>query len=98
MMAATMQLPRRTLLTTAALTPLAHVPLTVRADTSAVSVVSDWDVPDGHFYTQTAPRGAAADAGFLVSNGGGLNFWNDFKALGGPAQLGFPVSDRWEAD
>jgi lipoprotein-anchoring transpeptidase ErfK/SrfK len=96
-----MQLPRRTLLTAAAAAPIARLPLAplaAHAETTAATIVSDWDVPGGHFYTQTAPRDAVTDAGFLVSDGDGLTFWRDYKALGGPTQLGFPVSGRWESE
>jgi len=97
-----MGLIRRRLLTAATVAaPLARTALQLpiaRADTSAANAISDWDVPDGHFYTQTAAADSGADAGYLVSNEAGLAFWRDFKALGGPTMLGFPVSARWESD
>lgn len=97
-----MLIPRRKLLAAAGLAlPLSHLassPRSALADTPAANTVPDWDVPDGHFYTQTAPRGAAADTGFVVSNVGGAPLWRDFKAMGGAAQLGFPISARWESD
>ncbi|HEU5316300.1 MAG TPA: hypothetical protein VFX49_09340, partial [Chloroflexota bacterium] len=93
-----MQFPRRALLVSAAAAPLARFPLAAHAETTAATIVSDWDVPGGHFYTQTAPRGAADDAGYVVSDADGLTFWRDYKALGGPTQLGFPVSGRWESE
>lgn len=97
-----MLIPRRRMLAAAGLAlPLIHLPLTTRvalADTAAANTIPDWDVPEGHFYTQTAPRGAATDSGFVVSNGGGAPLWRDFKAMGGPARLGFPISARWQSD
>ena len=59
--------------------------------------VPDWDVPDGHFYTQTAPEGAPADSGYLVSDADGVRLWGEYQRLGGPAQLGYPISRRYEA-
>ena len=95
-----MLIPRRRLIAAAGLAlPLYHLlPRVASATTASASAAPDWDVPDGHFYTQTAPRDAAPDSGFVVSNAGGAPFWRDFKALGGPAQLGFPISSRWERE
>ncbi|HET7768605.1 MAG TPA: L,D-transpeptidase [Chloroflexota bacterium] len=97
-----MLIARRRLLASAGVAlPLSHLPLVPQAalaNTAAANLAPDWDVPDGHFYTQTAPRDAAPDSGFVVSNTGGTSFWRDFKAMGGPAQLGFPISARWESE
>jgi lipoprotein-anchoring transpeptidase ErfK/SrfK len=60
--------------------------------------VADWDVPEGHFYTQNVPAGSPKDSGYLVSNMDGVSFWRDYRALGGPAQLGYPVSGRFQSD
>ncbi len=57
----------------------------------------DWDVPNGHFYTQIAPEGAPADSGYLVSDADGVALWREYRRLGGPAQLGYPLSARYEA-
>ncbi len=65
------------------------------SDTAAL--VPDWDIPGGHFYTQGVPEGAPADTGYVVSDEDGLAFWRDYQALGGPAQLGFPISSRYES-
>ncbi|MGH2370626.1 MAG: hypothetical protein ACRDI2_20815, partial [Chloroflexota bacterium] len=64
---------------------------------SAAALVPDWDVPGGHFYTQTAPEGAPSDTGYVVSNADEVEFWRRYQALGGPAELGYPVSSRYEA-
>ncbi|MCL5957752.1 MAG: septal ring lytic transglycosylase RlpA family protein [Chloroflexi bacterium] len=55
----------------------------------------DWDIPNGHFYTQangfplgTSPRG------FAVADEGGVGFWSEFKRLGGVEGVGYPVSNR----
>jgi len=64
---------------------------------AAATAIADWDVPGGHFYTQTAPPAATDDAGFLVSDFDGVRLWRDYKDLGGPAQFGFPISTRYDA-
>src|SRR5688572_5594817 len=55
----------------------------------------DYDVVNGHYYTQT---GAGEDAGFAITDEGGIPLWSEFQRLGGVAALGFPVSRRftWE--
>jgi lipoprotein-anchoring transpeptidase ErfK/SrfK len=58
--------------------------------------LADWPIPDGHFYTQSAPHDAPKDAGFVVDNGGGIGLWRDYTGMGGPAQLGYPISTRFD--
>lgn len=60
--------------------------------------VADWDVPDGHFYSQTAPPTAPEDTGYVVANTEGISLWREFQALGGAAKLGYPVSSRYIVD
>ena len=57
--------------------------------------VPDWDVPGGHFYTQAAPDEAAPDTGFVVADAAGVPFWQEYRGLGGPAELGYPLSARF---
>src|SRR5438128_1032401 len=59
--------------------------------------IADWDVPQGHFYTQTTSEDAQPDTGFVVSDQDGVRLWRDYKDLGGPAQLGFPISSRYDS-
>jgi len=111
---ASMPISRRHFMTTAGLAlPLSHTlapaaalaqatnppgtPLGTPARAPA-STVPDWDVPNGHFFTQTAGADAPADSGFLVSNADGVSFWRDYKEMGGPAVLGYPISGRFERD
>ncbi len=68
-----------------------------RAQAATAARVADWDVPGGHFYTQGAPEDAPPDTGFVVANAFGLQLWRDYQALGGPAQLGFPISSHYDA-
>ena len=65
-------------------------PLPVYADEG------DYDVANGHVYTQTAGSDAPAGAGFLISDGGGIPFWAEFQRLGGVDVLGYPITHRFE--
>src|SRR4051794_7538001 len=65
-------------------------------EADGASKVPDWDVPGGHFYTQTAPPDAAADSGYLVADASDVPFWREFRILGGTTQLGFPLSARYD--
>src|SRR5688500_14867781 len=53
---------------------------------------ADWDVPNGHFFTQT---GGAAGKGYTVSDADGVEFWKAFQQLGGVDVVGYPVSQRF---
>jgi hypothetical protein len=58
--------------------------------------VADWDLSNGHFYTQTNDQPALSSAtGFAVTNAGGLAFWDEFKKLGGVDSVGYPLSNRF---
>ena len=78
--------------------PLLGGPPAALAATGAPGREPDWDVPGGHFYTQGAPDDAPLDSGYVVSDAGGAHFWRGYLDLGGPAQLGYPVSAQYEAD
>src|ERR687887_656799 len=57
--------------------------------------LADWDVPGGHFFSQT---GGGSGLGYVVSDDGGLRFWSGLQRLGGVASLGYPVSQRLQWD
>lgn len=59
----------------------------------AAAQAADWDVPGGHFFTQTASGGL----GYLVSDDGDQRFWSAAQRLG-LANLGYPVSPRVQWD
>ncbi|MHB1415797.1 MAG: hypothetical protein ACYC1C_11140, partial [Chloroflexota bacterium] len=51
---------------------------------TAQAAALDYDIPNGHFYTQTNGQSAgASQAGFSVSDKDGVPFWSDFRRLGG---------------
>jgi hypothetical protein len=57
---------------------------------------ANWDVKDGHFFTQTNGQPAlTSPTGFLVSNAGGVPFWSEYGRLGGTLHLGYPLSQRF---
>jgi hypothetical protein len=58
---------------------------------------ADYDLPGGHFFTQTNARPGSA-TGFSVTNADGVPLWDAFQALGGVDVLGYPVTRRFELD
>jgi len=57
---------------------------------------ANWDVKDGHFFTQTNGQPSlTSPTGFLVSNAGGVPFLREFRRLGGETHLGYPISQRF---
>ncbi len=57
----------------------------------------DYDIPGGHFYTQTN-AGAGPNFGYRITDEGGIGFWSEFKRLGGVNALGYPASRRFTLD
>lgn len=55
----------------------------------------DWDIPGGHFFTQS---GGGSGKGFPVLDDEQARMASEFYRLGGEAQLGYPISDRYEVD
>jgi hypothetical protein len=55
----------------------------------------DFDIPDGHFFTEALP-GRSDGAGFAVEDGHGADLWTAFQAAGGLDALGYPTSRRFE--
>ncbi len=53
---------------------------------------ADFPVADGRFFTQT---GSGDGSGYAVTDSDGIEFWSFFRAAGGVAELGYPVSARW---
>lgn len=50
---------------------------------------ADWDIDDGHFYTQA---GEGDGTGFSVTDADGIPFWKRFQQPGGVDGVGFPIS------
>lgn len=60
----------------------------------------DYDLPGGkgHFYKQANGQGGQGELGFAITNDGGIPFWDEYRRLGGPDVLGYPVSRRFVWD
>lgn len=65
------------------------------AGTASAQQGLDWDIPNGHFFTQANGAGGAGGTGFAVTNEGGINFWSEFQRLGGVEAIGYPISTRF---
>ncbi|HEX5416531.1 MAG TPA: septal ring lytic transglycosylase RlpA family protein [Chloroflexota bacterium] len=60
---------------------------------------ADFDVPAGHFFSQTNGTNRGADGGgFVIADTGGIPFWTFFQQEGGVATLGYPISQRFVWD
>ncbi len=53
----------------------------------------DYDLPRGHFFSQTG--GNDGRTGFAVTNENRINLWSEFRRLGGVDGLGWPLSSRF---
>jgi hypothetical protein len=60
--------------------------------TPVSSAEPDFDTPTGHYYSQTS---GMAGYGFTLENSGGVDFWDEFRRLGGVSALGYSVSQRF---
>lgn len=58
----------------------------------------DYDIPNGHFYTQANGMGGGGAYGYRITDDGGIAFWTEFKRLGGVDVLGYPASTRFTLD
>ncbi len=63
----------------------------------AYAAAPDYDIPNGHFFTQTAPAGSESGAGFSITDDG-VPFWTVYQRDGGLLQLGFPLTRRFIRD
>ncbi len=59
----------------------------------------DYDIPNGHFFTQTdgQPLGTG-QTGYSITNDDGIPFWDAFQQDGGAGVLGYPVTQRFIYD
>jgi hypothetical protein len=56
----------------------------------------DWDLPNGHFYEQANGFNGAGGIGYSVTDDADAAFWTEFQRLGGVAQLGYPITGRFQ--
>jgi len=57
--------------------------------------LADYDIPNGHFYTQANGQGGAGGSGYSVVDDDQATMWSEFQRLGGVAMLGYPISQRY---
>lgn len=72
-------------------------PVDPNAQPLVVLPSADWPLPNGHFFTQTngqPPR--TSPTGFAVTDQDGIPFWTEFRRLGGPGLVGYPISTRYD--
>jgi hypothetical protein len=84
--------------------PHNELTLNVAAGASSIPITGhplarepDYDVPSGHFFTQSNGRKDSA-AGFSVTDADGIPMWTTFSELGGVQVLGYPVTRRFQMD
>ena len=70
----------------------------------ARAAAADYDIQNGHFYTQAVAPGTPAGYGHSITDSGTdargqtILFWTAFKNLGGVQALGYPSSERFMLD
>lgn len=70
-----------------------------RSQAANASRPQDYDIQNGHFFTQANGRPLGTSAtGFAVTDDDGVRFWSEFQRLGGVAALGYPASNRFVLD
>jgi len=62
------------------------------AVTTARADSGDFDIPPGHWFTQTNGFSFPTQFGYGVYDLGSFKFWSEFQRLGGVPALGYPVS------
>ncbi|MCL5074562.1 MAG: septal ring lytic transglycosylase RlpA family protein [Chloroflexi bacterium] len=64
--------------------------------TASADLPLDYDIPNGHFYTQTngSPQ-ESSPKGFRLTDDDGIPFWSEFQRLGSVPVLGYPISRRF---
>ncbi len=68
-------------------------PATGASAASQFNPLPDYPIPDGHYYTQASGQGI--EAGFSITDDGGIHFFDEFVRLGGTQTLGYPSSQRF---
>src|SRR5919199_4208176 len=55
----------------------------------------DFAIPNGHFFKQANGSNGSGEAGFAVTDEDRIPFWNVYQRLGGPDEIGYPISQRF---
>jgi S1-C subfamily serine protease len=64
---------------------------TLAAD--GATIIPDYPVPNGHFYSQASGQGVSK--GFAMVDDGGILLYDEFEHFGGVTALGYPSSQRF---
>ena len=73
------------------------VSLVLTLPSATADSLPDFDTDSGHFYSQGNGRPAGESRqGFEITNASGVTFWDSYQKMGGPKELGYPVSNRFE--
>lgn len=59
---------------------------------------SDFEVPNGWFFSQANGRDGDPNWGYRIADDNGVRFWSEFQRLGGVPAQGYPVSGRFQGD
>jgi hypothetical protein len=71
------------------------VPVVRKDYRSANQPLPEFDVENGHFFTQTNGSGGGGGRGFRVLDDDGAQMWTAFEGFGGLPVLGYPISKRF---
>jgi hypothetical protein len=88
---------RKTLLALASLLALflSLIPAAASAQTASGP---DYDITNGHFYTEANGQGGAGGTGYAITDDGGVPMWTWFQKYGGVNLLGYPNTGRFTLD
>ncbi|MBI3970687.1 MAG: trypsin-like peptidase domain-containing protein [Chloroflexi bacterium] len=76
---------------------LAQAPAATLAQRASSEVQRNFEIVNGHFYTETGAS-RTGDQGYSITDEGGIPLWSEFQRLGGVDVLGYPVSQRFMWD
>ncbi|MDE3075628.1 MAG: M23 family metallopeptidase [Chloroflexota bacterium] len=74
------------------------VPVVREEYRSANSRLMDFDIREGHYFTQTNGSAGGGGRGFSVTDEDDTPLWSSFKSAGGAAVAGYPISRRFRID
>jgi hypothetical protein len=58
----------------------------------------DYAIPNGRFYTQANGKAGEGGTGFSITDNDNIPFWSEYRRMGGPQALGYPISRRFMWD
>jgi hypothetical protein len=76
-------------------TPIRRLNFVADVPMPGLALPVDYDVPNGHFYSQTG--GNDGLTGYTVSNDNHIRFWSEFRRLGGLDAIGLPLTGRFDS-